>query len=400
MQKEADALPDRADREDVPQGRHDAQREPDDDPVRAGRRLQHRHARPTPGKAQIRKFFATKNTAFMPQNHWEADTPSYQIKATVNGDKGTLYFECDYIDSKTGKVVAAVGVDHQVQKINGKWLIIDSCRGAGVAEPPRGELMAQPGRAPAAAAAAAVGGARRLGQPARARGRACAGEGAHEAARRLPRHRRAARARRRARAALPRPGERPRRAARHAPAALVDLPDELQTQASMLRQLLGFRAGGDPGPATFTGGEELVRRAARGRSSTSRSASLSRSSGRRRARRPTASCRRPADERMLRRIRRDYHRFDDAMTTSQDARQRRRTDRRPSAAVPRRRAIDGRQRPLPRDERPRRADEQPDRRPDHRESQRLHALRATSSSPSARSASRSRSASGWSSRGR
>ena len=27
------------------------------------------------GKAQIRNFFATKNAAFMPQNHWEADTP-------------------------------------------------------------------------------------------------------------------------------------------------------------------------------------------------------------------------------------------------------------------------------------------------------------------------------------
>ena len=78
------------------------------------------------GLAQIRKFFATKNKAFMPQNHWQADTPSYLIRATVNGDKGTLYFECDYIDVKTGKVMATVGVDHEVQKINGRWLILDS----------------------------------------------------------------------------------------------------------------------------------------------------------------------------------------------------------------------------------------------------------------------------------
>ena len=78
------------------------------------------------GKAQIRRFFATKNAAFMPQNHWQADTPTYLIRATVNGDKGTLYFECDYIDVKTGKVMAAVGVDHEVQKINGRWLILDS----------------------------------------------------------------------------------------------------------------------------------------------------------------------------------------------------------------------------------------------------------------------------------
>ena len=78
------------------------------------------------GRAQIRKFFATKNAAFFPQNHWEADTPSFKITATVNGDKGTLDFECHYIDVKTGKVVHVVSVDHQVQKIDGRWLIIDS----------------------------------------------------------------------------------------------------------------------------------------------------------------------------------------------------------------------------------------------------------------------------------
>lgn len=78
------------------------------------------------GKAQIRSFFANENKAFMPQNHWESDTPSYKIRTTVNGDKGTLYFECHYVDVKTGKVMAVVGVDHNVQKINGKWLIVDS----------------------------------------------------------------------------------------------------------------------------------------------------------------------------------------------------------------------------------------------------------------------------------
>jgi hypothetical protein len=82
------------------------------------------------GKAQIRKFFATQNPAFRPQNDWESDTPSYKIRITVNGDKATLYFECHYIDVKTGKVAAVVGVDHNLQKINGKWLIVS---GAGAA---------------------------------------------------------------------------------------------------------------------------------------------------------------------------------------------------------------------------------------------------------------------------
>ena len=62
----------------------------------------------------------------MPENHWESDTPSYKLRATVNGDKGTLYFECHYIDTTTQEVVAYVGVDHNVQKIDGKWLIVDS----------------------------------------------------------------------------------------------------------------------------------------------------------------------------------------------------------------------------------------------------------------------------------
>jgi hypothetical protein len=78
------------------------------------------------GKAQIKNWFLTKNKAF--SNHWESDTPSYKIRVVMNAgeDKGTLYFECHYIDPKTQKVVSFPGVDHKVQKINGKWLIVDS----------------------------------------------------------------------------------------------------------------------------------------------------------------------------------------------------------------------------------------------------------------------------------
>ena len=74
------------------------------------------------GKAAIRALFA-KAGPFQPQNNWVSDTPAYKIRATVNGNKGTLYFECHYIDVDTGKVAAAVGADQQVQKLNGKWLI-------------------------------------------------------------------------------------------------------------------------------------------------------------------------------------------------------------------------------------------------------------------------------------
>ena len=78
------------------------------------------------GKAQIRHWFATENKAFMPNHHWESDTPSYKIRVNLNGDKATMYFECHYIDPKTSKVVALAGVTHTLQKINGQWLITNS----------------------------------------------------------------------------------------------------------------------------------------------------------------------------------------------------------------------------------------------------------------------------------
>src|SRR3954447_5449431 len=60
------------------------------------------------GKAQIRDFFVHKAGPFQPQNHWVSETPAYKIRDTVSGDKGTLYFECHYVDVKTGKVVSVV----------------------------------------------------------------------------------------------------------------------------------------------------------------------------------------------------------------------------------------------------------------------------------------------------
>jgi ketosteroid isomerase-like protein len=75
------------------------------------------------GTAQIRDFFTKKAGPFQPGNHWVSDTPAYKIRITVNGDKGTLYFECDYIDVKTKRVVSVVAADQNVQRINGKWLI-------------------------------------------------------------------------------------------------------------------------------------------------------------------------------------------------------------------------------------------------------------------------------------
>lgn len=74
------------------------------------------------GKPAIRGVLA-KAGPFQRENHWLSDTPAYKMRVTVNGNKGTLYFECHYIDVDTGKVAAAVGADQEVRKIKGKWLI-------------------------------------------------------------------------------------------------------------------------------------------------------------------------------------------------------------------------------------------------------------------------------------
>jgi SnoaL-like domain len=76
------------------------------------------------GTTAIRELFA-KAAPFQPENHWVSDTPAYKVKSTVNGDKGTLFFECHYIDVDTGKVASVVGADQEVRKFNGKWLITD-----------------------------------------------------------------------------------------------------------------------------------------------------------------------------------------------------------------------------------------------------------------------------------
>jgi uncharacterized protein (TIGR02246 family) len=74
------------------------------------------------GKDQIRQFF-TGAAPFKPENKWVSDTPAYKSRATVDGDKGTLYFQCDYIDVDTKLVKISVGADQQVARINGTWLI-------------------------------------------------------------------------------------------------------------------------------------------------------------------------------------------------------------------------------------------------------------------------------------
>src|SRR4051794_17044101 len=47
------------------------------------------------GKQEIRGFWL-KAPVFQPANNWVSDTAAYKIRITVDGDRGTLYFECHY----------------------------------------------------------------------------------------------------------------------------------------------------------------------------------------------------------------------------------------------------------------------------------------------------------------
>jgi ketosteroid isomerase-like protein len=87
------------------------------------------------GKQQIRDFFVNKAAPFRPQNTWVSDTPAYKIRVTVDGDRGTLYFECHYVDVATRQVKSVVGADLQVGRINGRWVITSSISATPVLAP-------------------------------------------------------------------------------------------------------------------------------------------------------------------------------------------------------------------------------------------------------------------------
>jgi hypothetical protein len=74
------------------------------------------------GKDQIRQVWL-KSIPFKPQTHWLSDHPAYKLKVTVAGDRGTLHFECHFIDVDTGKIAALTAGNLDVAKIDGRWLI-------------------------------------------------------------------------------------------------------------------------------------------------------------------------------------------------------------------------------------------------------------------------------------
>ena len=86
------------------------------------------------GLDEIRQFWLEDSAPFEPENTWISDHPAYKLEITVDGDRGTLHFECHYVDVKTGEVAATTTADFDVARIDGKWLITNMVGGTTVLE--------------------------------------------------------------------------------------------------------------------------------------------------------------------------------------------------------------------------------------------------------------------------
>jgi ketosteroid isomerase-like protein len=73
------------------------------------------------GKRQIRDYWLNTSKSF--KNDWISSTAAYKVRITVFGDRGTLFFECHYLDAKTNTVKLVTAADADVARINGRWLI-------------------------------------------------------------------------------------------------------------------------------------------------------------------------------------------------------------------------------------------------------------------------------------
>ena len=87
------------------------------------------------GIEEIRRFWLEKSTAFMPVTHWVSDHPAYKLEITLAGDRGTLHFECHYVDYDSEKLALATVADLDVARIDGRWLITNLVAGSTTLAP-------------------------------------------------------------------------------------------------------------------------------------------------------------------------------------------------------------------------------------------------------------------------
>ncbi len=166
---------------------------------------------------EIRQFWLKKSVAFAPETTWISDHPAYKLEITVNGDRGTLHFECHFVNYESGEVKAITVGDQDV--VADRRTVVDHQHGCGIDRADPLSRVRNPG------SETARGGRRReapADEPGRLSARPDRGsparQGPHEAAHRVRGHRGPARRRRCPRASRPRTIERPGERARAAPA--------------------------------------------------------------------------------------------------------------------------------------------------------------------------------------
>ena len=87
------------------------------------------------GVDEIRRFFLDNTALFMPVTHWVSDHPAYKLEITLAGDRGTLHFECHYVDYDSEKLALATVADLDVARIDGRWLITNLVAGSTTLAP-------------------------------------------------------------------------------------------------------------------------------------------------------------------------------------------------------------------------------------------------------------------------
>jgi ketosteroid isomerase-like protein len=84
------------------------------------------------GLEEIQRFWLEDSAPFKAENEWVSDHPAYKLEITVDGDRGTLHFECHFIDAKTSEVVSTTTADFDVARIDDEWLITNMVGGTTV----------------------------------------------------------------------------------------------------------------------------------------------------------------------------------------------------------------------------------------------------------------------------
>jgi hypothetical protein len=75
------------------------------------------------GREQVRTYWADVSGPFRPEHHWIGYTPAMRIKSHVTGDRGTLYFECLWMDVDSNAIGAHAFSSMDLARVNGRWLV-------------------------------------------------------------------------------------------------------------------------------------------------------------------------------------------------------------------------------------------------------------------------------------